>query len=821
MRYLIFYLLLPVSITTMAQNSRVSGLVSDAMNGEPMEFASVALYNSLDSSLVTGVITDTSGYFQINKLNRGNYYIRTQFLGYETNQSEEFALDARQNLNIGNISLEPSAQLVEEVTVTGARINAMNKLDRQSYQADQFESAKGGSAVDLLKNMPSVALNGLGELTVRGSSGFLVLINGKPVLADAQTALGQIPANMVNSVELITSPSAKYDPDGKAGIINITTKKGAGNGAGLQMNAGYGLPGTTDFGNDRVAKRYSLEILYNYRRNKWDVSVGGNYNRNDLAGYREGDANTENTDNNYMTRFPSTGERSFNRYNYAARAAVTYSADSNNIISLGIFSGKRYQERDANLFYTNSTWTLDTDAKISDHPYYNANKQIKQGTFTLGNLDYTHHFTNRSSLTASFLYEYDNLYGTTHNRNLTEPGGDTIQYVQNPYQKPINGYRFRLDYSVPLGDGKLESGYQFRYDSQDGNFDYLITPEDPGQPDLDRFRGTALSINQINSLYTQFSGLRERIEYQVGLRYEYSKRTVDLSIDPNTHLLRLSNFFPSASLLYYFKPDLSVKAGFSRRIQRSTNNQLNPIPEREHSETLEIGDPDLLPEFVSLAEIGVTKKFEKIGSIFFTAYYRASKNPVQRVNSIYADSILNRVYTNVERGNAVGLESVADLHPVRWWALYLGFNLYNQMYRGELEILDAPPIKIDNSGWVYSINANTTFYITSSFSIQANVNYLSKRPTAQGEDSRYLIPNLAVKKSFFDNRLTASIQWQNIDLGMQQTNRQRITTSGDEFYTTTNYIYETDIIMLNLSYNINFNKGRTKLPSSEFGEKEF
>ncbi len=814
-----FFLL--VSVTTLAQNSGLSGTVQDAMNGEPMEFASVAIYHTSDSSLITGTVTDTLGRFQINQLLHGDYFIRTQFLGYEINQSANFTLDARQNLNLGVIPLEPSSQLVEEVTITGTRINVMNKLDRQSYQADQFESAKGGSAVDLLKNMPSVALNGLGEITVRGSTGFLVLINGKPVLTDAQTALGQLPANMVSSVEIITSPSAKYDPDGKAGIINITTKTGAANGSGLQLNAGYGLPSTTDFGNDRVALRHSMEVLYNYRKNKWDLSVGGNYNRNDLAGYREGDAYTENVADNKMTRFPSDGERSFNRYNYAARAAITYTVDPNNIISMGIFSGKRYQERDANLFYSNSTWALDSQVNIADNPYYNANKQIKQGTFTLGNVDYTHLFANQGSLVVSFLYEYDNLHGTTHNRNLTEPGGTIIQYVQNPYQKPINGYRFRLDYSVPLGNGTLESGYQFRYDSQDGNFDYLITPEDPDQPDLDRFRGTALSINQIHSAYSQFSETHEKLEYVVGLRYEYAKRTVDLSVDPITHVLNLSNLFPSASLLYSIHPGLSIKAGYSRRIQRSTNNQLNPIPEREHSETLEIGDPDLLPEYINLAEIGLTRKFEQGGSIFITAYYRASKNPVQRVNSVYADTILNRVYTNVEKGSAVGFESVADLHPARWWALYLGLNVYNQMYHGELKILDDPPVQIENSGWVYSINANTTFYITPSFSVQANVNYLSRRPTAQGEDSRYLIPNLSVKKSFFDNRLTASIHWQNIDLGMHQTNRQRITTRGEDFYTTTNYIYETDVVMLNLSYSINFNKATAKLPTSEFGEKEF
>ncbi len=207
--------------------------------------------------------------------------------------------------------------------------------------------------------------------------------------------------------------------------------------------------------------------------------------------------------------------------------------------------------------------------------------------------------------------------------------------------------------------------------------------------------------------------------------------------------------------------------------------------------------------------------------MFVTAYYRASKNPVQRVNSIYNDTILNRVYTNVDKGDAVGFETGADLHPAKWWALYFGVNIFNQQYKGDLKILNGPSIKIENSGWVYSINTNTTFHLTSTLSLQANVNYLSKRPTAQGEDSKYLIPNLSLRKSFLKNRLTASIQWQNIDLGMHQTNRQRITTWGEHFYTTTNYIYETDFVLLNLSYNFNLTPGKTILPSSEFGEKEF
>lgn len=821
MKSILFLSFCFLTILSNAQSGAITGQIMDGMDSEPLEYASVAVYKVSDSILVTGVITDRSGNFRIEKLNSGNYFLQAHFLGYNSKKTDGFLLRAGETLQLGIIKLAPAQQLVDEVNVTGNRINAMNKVDKQTYNAEQFESAKGGSAIDVLRNMPSLAVNGEGVITVRGSSGFLVLINGKPVLADAQTALNQLPANSVQNVELITSPSAKYDPDGKAGIINITTKNGTSNGTGLIVNVNYGLPSTTDFDNARAAKRFGGDITWNYQKDKWDISIGGNYTRNDLNGYREGSVWIKSAENNIINYFPSTGERSFNRYNYAGRATVQFKADENNILSLGIFSGKRYQERDANLFYKNSQWTLDTNHKIYDAPYYNANNQIKQGTFTLGNVDYTHVFEDKSSLTTSFLYEYDDLYGTTHNHNLTEPGGQVLQYVQNPYQKPINGYRLKLDYSIKVGPGKLESGYQFRNDSQDGNFDYIVTPEDLNQPDLDRFRGTAVSKNKINSVYSQYSATSEKLEYIIGLRYEYSHRTVKLSFDPQTHVLNLSNLFPSANVLYAVAPDWKLKAGFSRRIQRSSNNQLNPIPEREHSETLEIGDPDLRPEFVSLAELGLTKTFEGGSSVFATAYIQDSKDPVQRVNSIYADTILNRVYTNVEKGRTVGLEIGADLHPTKWWALFLGGNLFNQSYKGTLKILDAPLIKIDNSGWVYSINANTTFELTSTMSLQANVNYLSKRPTAQGEDSRYLIPNMSLKKAFLNNRLTATVQWQNIDLGKHQSHRQRITTWGEQFYTTTNYIYETDFVMLNLSYNFNWKNGKLKLPSSEFGEKEF
>lgn len=300
-KFLFVFIFIVFSGNLFAQKGIVSGRIVDSETNLPLEYASVAVYNSTDSSLINGTITNDSGSFKIEKIQSSVCFIRVQYLGYETLQSSNFNVASGQDSKLGDIKVKPSAQLMEEISVSGKRANASNKLEKQIYSSEQFESAKGGSAMDVLKNMPSVAVNGQGEVTVRGSSGFLVLVNGKPVLTDAQTALGQIPANMVNNVELVTSPTAKYDPDGKAGIINITTKNGADNGKGLIVNAQYGFPSITDFGNDRVAKRFGADLMFNQKTDKWDISLGANYSRNDLAGFREGNLEVKDPGNNRLS----------------------------------------------------------------------------------------------------------------------------------------------------------------------------------------------------------------------------------------------------------------------------------------------------------------------------------------------------------------------------------------------------------------------------------------------------------------------------------------------------------------------------------------
>jgi ferric enterobactin receptor len=191
---------------------------------------------------------------------------------------------------------------------------------------------------------------------------------------------------------------------------------------------------------------------------------------------------------------------------------------------------------------------------------------------------------------------------------------------------------------------------------------------------------------------------------------------------------------------------------------------------------------------------------------------------VNRVNSVYNDTILNRIYTNAGLATSWGLEAGSTLNIAKWWQFYAGGNVYHYKIKGSLFGND---VSVNTSSWIYSVNANTTFKFSPDFQLQASLNYLSKRITAQGEDSRFITPNLSARKTFLKGKLAATLQWQNVDLGLIGSNRQRITTFGNEFFTTTNYIQETDLFLLNLSYNLNQSPKKGRLPASEFGEKEF
>jgi len=242
---------------------------------------------------------------------------------------------------------------------------------------------------------------------------------------------------------------------------------------------------------------------------------------------------------------------------------------------------------------------------------------------------------------------------------------------------------------------------------------------------------------------------------------------------------------------------------------------MTPFPEREHSETLEQGDAELLPEYIDIVEAGLIKNW-KDNSVFGNVYYRKVSNVINRVNTVFNDTILNRIYTNVGVADVVGLELGTTLYPVNKVKLYLGANLFSYAIRGELF-----GDKINTANTQYSINANASLNVSPTFTAQLALNYLSERITAQGKDSRFYNPSLSLRKSFMNKKINIGLLWRNIDLGFLDSNEQRITTVRDNFFTTTNYVYEVDIVQLNFSYQLNQISKKIKLTESEFGKGEF
>lgn len=800
----------------MAQDAVIEGLIVDQTEQLPIEFSTVSLYRIKDSTFVSGAASDAQGKFSIGKLSGGDYYLLLSFLGYEPKKTGAIHLDDHQKLYLGTMPIAARQKLLDEVVVTGQKTTAFHQIDKQVYTASQFQSSQGGTAVDVLRNLPSVSVNSEGDVTMRGSSGFIVLLDGKIIQAEPSVILQQLPANIIESIEIITTPSSKYDPDGKAGIINITTKKGSTDGYYILFNTQAGLPSVQDYGNEESPLRFGGDVTVNYKKGKWNLSLGASYKRDDIAGYRDGEAKTY-LDNVY-TNFPSEGERSYVSRAYSIKGVASYQINNANTIEAGFYGGKRSQFRKANIVYHQTRTDMRTGAITDTLDYFNKNFRERKGDFLVSNVDYTHTFRNQASLLVSALYEKTILGGPTDNADVNPVEENQLyNHAIMKEDNPLDGVRVKADFMLPLGKkSKLEAGYQYRYLLHTGDFRYTELNTATGAWSLRPDLSNAIRLTRhIHAAYGQYSGEHGKLIYNAGLRVEYVDRTLRAENSPNPYTFERLNLFPSANLLYGLEKGFKLKAGYSRRISHTTSNMMNPFPARRHSEVLEVGDPNLLPEYIDVTEAGVVKDFDN-HSVFINIYHRHTKNIINRVNAVYNDTILTRTYTNAGSANAIGLEAGADLTLTEWWTLFAGGTLYRYTIKGAVF-----QSAVNTTSTNYSINATTTFRFLSTVSLQLAVNYTSATVTAQGEDSRFLTPSATLKKTMFKGQGSISVQWQNIDLGLLGTNQQRITTAGPEYYTNTNYIQEVDILRINFSYQLNKLTKKLKFTESEFGEKEF
>jgi outer membrane receptor protein involved in Fe transport len=360
------------------KDGKVRGIIIDKQTNEPVEYATIALYQQNNNSLVTGTITDFNGYFKLENLELGSYYIVISFIGYEDLKIEQIEIrNDKNNINLGNIFLNSLAKELEEFEVVGKKASIEFKIDKKVINVDKQITAESGTAVDVLENVPSVQVDVEGNVTLRGSSGFTVLIDGRPTILDPSDVLRQIPASSIENIEIITNPSVKYNPDGATGIINVITKKNPFEGISGIVNANLG-----NF------NRYGGDLQLNYRLNKVNFVFAANYNKNTRPGYSVKER--VNSSNDSIFYVNSYGES--DRYNISnsVRGGLEYSISKNDFFSLSGTYGTMDMNRSTQLRYDD--WTFPETIFLS----YNSLDEMKRnGDYYNLDIVYQHDFPKK------------------------------------------------------------------------------------------------------------------------------------------------------------------------------------------------------------------------------------------------------------------------------------------------------------------------------------------------------------------------------------------------------------------------------------------
>ena len=535
----------------------IAGMVVDANSGQSIEYANIAIYSAKDSSLISGGITDAEGRFMIKEIKPGEYYATIKFIGYQKKVKSEIVIDANKPFyKIGKVELQTDAHNLNEVEVMADKQQVQFKIDKKVVNPSQFLAAQGGTAVDILQNTPSVTVDIEGNVSMRGSSNFMVLINGKPTPFEASDALAQIPASSIENIEIITNPSAKYDPDGAAGIINIITKKEAQNGWNGIVNASASTLGS-----------YSGDFLFNFNGNKTSWYIGGNRrDRLRYADYSNGSGTIDLTTGD-TTHILQEGERLMNFVSNSLKTGFDYDINDKNAIGLELEGGTSSRNFESDL--DNYEWATGT-SKTST--FSNADTKAK-GVFGAFTLSQKSQFGDNKDhrLESSLFYQYYEGDDDTYSDKIDD--NDNSLIVQETWEDSKSSeLRLKTDYTRPWEKGKIEAGYQLRIDDQWSNYNAAFTPDTSNI----NFYSENNFFRMINSAYSTFSGESGQFGYQAGLRAEHTLRQLEDANGTMVSDINRWDFYPTIHLSYNLTQEQSFMSSYTRRIDRPRGHYLDP-----------------------------------------------------------------------------------------------------------------------------------------------------------------------------------------------------------------------------------------------------
>lgn len=780
----------------MEGNGKISGTVLDAESNAPVEFATIALHDAATNKVVNGTVADGKGKFTITKVEDGTYNVVVSFIGYETQTINNLKVAGKDNdLNVGTIKLGTGSKVLNEVVVEGKKDLIEERVDRTIYNAENDATAKGGDATDVLKRVPLLSVDLDGNVSLRGSNNIMVLINNKPstiMASSVADALKQIPADQIKTVEVITSPSAKYDAEGSGGIINIVTKKNTLEGLTLNINAGAGYRGS------------NLGLNGNYRKKKMGFSLGGwgraNYNIN---GNFENDQLITSTDVNtgdeVSTRILQQADNRSNGIFGNYSLGWDYDINKNNALAASVRYGIRNNSNYQDGLFTQ--YFIDNNINPSNQTLADVESKDQSGTVDL-NLTYTHYFEKpQRELSVLALYSRNDRNNDFFNTNFDVSDNSISRRLKTINQGLNEEMTIQVDYVTPIRENQIfETGVKqisrkvvsdftrFQGIGADGEFVADIDPE----------RDNQLNYNQdVTSGYLSYTySAKNGISLKSGLRYEYTTITAFTKTESNIEIEDYPVLVPSINLSKRFKNGKTIKGSYNRRIQRPSIQFLNPTINDANPTDISFGNPTLDPEFTDNYELGYST-FIKGTSLNFTAFYRNSDNAIQRVRTPLEgqDGVTVTTYQNIGQEDSYGTSVFANITIGK-----LSLNGGGDVYYTTLNNNNPDPLqKASNEGWVYSGRLFGGYTLEKGWALQMFGFYRGKRVQLQGEQGGFGFYSLAVRKDFANKKGSIGLGLENF-LAESITIRNETKTSAivQKGYTTQNNLG----FRLNLSYTI-------------------
>ncbi|MCC3156497.1 TonB-dependent receptor [Hymenobacter sp. 15J16-1T3B] len=724
-------------------SGKLTGTVLDAASKQPVPFATVALLNAAGKP-IDGTVADDKGKFSIGGVAAGTYTVQVSFIGYKNLEKPGVSFtDAGETVNLGTITLASATQQLGEVVVQGQRSLVEEKVDRTIYNAEKDETTRGGDATDVLKRVPLLSVDLDGNVSLRGSSNIKVLINNKPstiAASNVADALKQIPADQIKSVEVITSPSAKYDAEGSGGIINIITKKDNLQGKTLDMRTSVGY------------RSADLGLNAGYRTGKMGFTLGG--------GMRTGYNTPGSYENTQLTTSPTDGTQRLTtqqadtrRRNLGGRVNFGWDYDINkrNALSLGVQLGVRNGQN-----YQDALITRTYAGNSTDGPLVNMSVRDVTSTDRTNNLDlslnYTHLFT-KPQHEFSLLTLYSRTNATNDFSNTLYNTDEVTQRLKNQNDSYNQEVTVQADYQVPLGKSQLlELGAKDIMRQVRSEYTYLLADGATGE--FRSLPGSSLTnvfnYNQnVAAGYLSYTlSFLKSYSLKAGARYEQTTIDADFQTGQTVKLPSYGVLVPSVNLSRKLANGDMIKAAYNRRIQRPSLQFLNPNIQASNPLNVTQGNPLLRPEYTNSYELSYST-FLKGTTLSFSGFVRNTTGSIQAVRTPLGGDTIRTSYANIGNESAYGMNVFANVNLAGKLSLSGGPDLYYAVLRNNVsDVL----YNAKNEGWVLSGRLFGSYNFTPKWGLQFFGFYRGRQVQLQGYQSGFGVYSLGLKRDLWDKK---------------------------------------------------------------------